>query len=63
MGIGGRSPREEMLRLEERPSIRVSLRDSDKVGSDLAGAELELGFGDLAGKIPERDGAGLGHSP
>ena len=34
VGIGGQSPREELLRLEERPRIRIGLRDPDRVGSD-----------------------------
>lgn len=50
VGIGGRSPREEVLRLEERLRIRIGLRDPDKVGSDQAGAEL--GLGDWVGKFP-----------
>lgn len=40
--IGGQGPKEEMLRLEERPRIRIGLRDPDQVGSDQAGAELVL---------------------
>lgn len=50
VGIGGRSPREEVLRIEERLRIRIGLRDPDKVGSDQPRAEL--GLGGCVGKFP-----------
>lgn len=58
VGIGGRSLREEMLRLEERPGTRIGLGDPGKMGSGEAWAEL--GLGSSMGKFPSGMGQGPG---